>query len=220
MAVGSNAWRILVFNWNLLAHPLISYTFSLIFSKFCLWVLLSCMAGLINNYSLRLCLHKSKTTHETDKSNKEREVKLRKLVCQHINKIIWLTFSYLQRTVLVLGRTIVSQLFWWRHRLKIHGFLSKAGRTWTVLPCVSLSRYLGGQGFIIFNTLLLTVSPHCSLESMRTTREIEGSISMLVFKIPVWLGNNGVDTASFQDCSVSPWGRINNKEKCFFPAVF
>lgn len=84
---------------------------------------------------------------------------------------------------MVLGRTIVSQLFWWRHRLKIHVFLSKAGRPWTILPWVSLSRYLGGQGFIIFNTLLLTVSPLCSLESMRTTREIEGSMSMLVFKI-------------------------------------
>lgn len=57
---------------------------------------------------------------------------------------------------------------------------------------------------IIFNTLLLTTFPHCSLESMRTTREIEGSTSMLVFKILVWLGNNGVDTASFQDCFVSP----------------
>lgn len=58
--------------------------------------------------------------------------------------------------------------------------------------------------YIIFNTLLLTIPPLCSLESMRTAREIEGSISMLVFKIPVWLGNNGVDTASFQDCFVSP----------------
>lgn len=56
--------------------------------------------------------------------------------------------------------------------------------------------------YIIFNTLLLTVSPLCSLESMRTTMEIEGSISILVFKMPMWLGNNGVDTALFQDCFV------------------
>lgn len=108
----------------MLARTLISYRFNLTSSKCCLWALLFCMAGLINKHWFRLCLLKSKT-QPTKLTNLTRVVNLMKtrifLVCQHINKTIWLIkFSSFQRTVLVLGRAIVSQLLGWRHRLQTY----------------------------------------------------------------------------------------------------